>query len=118
MNGVTGIGSHTTNGTKILRKLRKDWNRLQDMHVAPNIARGNVHRSYDLTLAPVILADSQRGTFPRRGPGRNPGGKLRETAGNPNAVRSGGGLLRRVKCQLLNESFRRPHAISRVDRTR
>jgi hypothetical protein len=39
MNAVTGIGSRPTNGTKILRELRNDGERLQDVHVAQNLKK-------------------------------------------------------------------------------
>ena len=63
MNAVTGIGSHSTNGTKILRELRKDGDRLQNVHVAPNVERRSAYRSNELALPAVILANPQRGHF-------------------------------------------------------
>jgi len=77
MNAVTGIGSHTTNRTMLLRKLREDGDRLQDVHVSPNVERRSAYRSNELALPPVNVANPRRGRFSRRGPGRNPSATLR-----------------------------------------
>ncbi len=37
VNAVTGIGSDATNGANVSNRLRKDGDRLQGVHVAPNI---------------------------------------------------------------------------------
>jgi hypothetical protein len=50
MNAVSRIGSQPTNGTKISKGLTKDWIRLQDVHVAPNVEGLGVRRSYKIIL--------------------------------------------------------------------
>ena len=65
MNAVTRIGSHTTNRTRTPRGLTKDGDRLQDVHVAPNIKICRTRVSYDLVLAPVILANPLPEILPR-----------------------------------------------------